>query len=63
MRGAFILILLISLLVIGFLVTENVDTFRDGTNGGVEEIDRARDAAGQAEDKAGSLRDSLNRSD
>lgn len=63
MRGAFILILLISLLAIGFLVMENVDTFRDGTNGGVEEIDRARDAASQAEDKAGAIRDSLNRSD
>ncbi len=68
MRGAFILTVLLGLLVIGWLVIQNMDSHTQaGDNGQVEEVERARDAAGRAEDRAeenmDAIRESVNQDD
>lgn len=49
MRGAFLVIVVVGLLVVSYLVVREMDTRRTvDENGRIEEIDQAREAAGQA---------------
>lgn len=59
MRGAFILIVVMSLLVVGYLAVQEMDARRTGDDGRIEEIERAREAVGQAEEAIDALRQSL----
>ena len=64
MRGAFLVIVVVSLLVVGYLVVREMDTRRTvDENGRIEEIDRAREAADQAKDAVDALRDTLRQND
>ena len=63
MRGAFILIVVMSLLIVGYLVVQEMDTRRAGDDGRIEEIGRAREAAGQAEETIDALRRTLKQED
>lgn len=64
MRGAFLVIVVVSLLVVGYLVVREMDTRRTADeNGRIEEIERARDAADQAKDAVDALRDTLRQND
>lgn len=64
MRGAFILMVVLALLVVGYLVMQNMDSHtRSGDNGRIEEVERARDAAVQAEEAADAIRQSAEQRD
>jgi len=64
MRGAFLVIVVVSLLVVGYLVVRDMDTRRTADeNGRIDEIERARDAADQAKDAVDALRDTLRQND
>jgi hypothetical protein len=57
MRGVFILTALVGLLVIGFLVIQNMETHtRDMPDGQVREVEQAREAAAQARDAIDAVR-------
>lgn len=64
MRGAFILSVVLALLVVGYLVIQNTGS-RTGNDdsGRVEQVERARDAATQAEEAADAIRESAQQSD
>jgi cell division ATPase FtsA len=64
MRGVFILTALVSLLVIGFLVIQNMETHTRGmADGQVREVEQAREAAAQARDKIDAIRRNVNPED
>ncbi len=64
MRGAFLVIVVVSLLVVGYLVVREMDTRRAvDENGQIEEIERARQVAGQAKDAVDAIRDTLKHED
>lgn len=64
MRGAFIVTMLIALLVVGYLVTRNMDSHTRGSDSGqIEEVERAREAARQAKEKVDEIRESVKQSD
>ncbi|MFP4446294.1 MAG: hypothetical protein ACLFPD_08625 [Desulfosudaceae bacterium] len=56
MRGAFLVVMLIALLIVGFLVVKNMTTETEGA-GKMETVQKAKDAARQAEDSAGDIDD------
>ena len=63
MRGAFILIVVMSLLIVGYLVVQEMDNRGAGDDGRIEEIERAREAVGQAEEAMEALRRTLKQED
>lgn len=64
MRVAFIVMMLIALLVVGYLVIQNMDSHTRGSDSGqIEEVERAREAARQAKEKVDEIRESVKQSD
>ncbi len=60
MRSLLILTTLFTLLIVGYLVIQNMDSHRHGSeNGQVEEIEQARKAATQSNEKLRSVREAV----
>lgn len=59
MRGVFLVTVVLALLVVGYLVIQNMDARTGGGDSGrVEEVERARDAAAQAKEAVDAIRES-----
>ncbi|MGM0402810.1 MAG: hypothetical protein ACQEQN_03765 [Thermodesulfobacteriota bacterium] len=55
----FLVTVVLALLVVGYLVIQNMDARTGGANSGrVEEVERARDAAAQAKEAVDAIRES-----
>ena len=61
MRGAFLIVILLALLVVVFLVGKNMTTEVDDGVQKIETIDKAKDTAREAEDKLNEIQDRANR--
>ena len=60
MRGAFLIMTLIALLIVGFLVVKNMTTEVDSGVSRVDTIQKAKQTAKQAEDKTKEIQDQAN---